>query len=295
MPTGGTFDSESFLLANALLGSNEGPAIEIPLMGGSFECVSSCSAAVVGAECGVTVTAGENLKGGLRRPQSFASQCRLDLSAGDALELGPRRRGARVYLCLGGGISPSPVLGSVSGIPVTRDFLWATDGETWRSVAQSGFYGRERYKRLATPPDSLRSRALRFLPGPQAEFFDLDGFSSTAFTVSHEIDRKGLRLNGACRGRKEEIASEPACFGAIQVTPSGAPIVVGPDGPTIGGYPKIAVVIGADLDRLAQLAPGDELRFALVSAKEAKEAWAERETRLGRVVRNLLAARVERF
>ena len=52
------------------------------------------------------------------------------------------------------------------------------------------------------------------------------------------------------------LASEPAIPGAIQIPPSGGPIVLGPDGPTIGGYPKVAVVIDADLDRLGRAGPG---------------------------------------
>ncbi|MDR7545323.1 MAG: urea amidolyase, partial [Armatimonadota bacterium] len=62
--------------------------------------------------------------------------------------------------------------------------------------------------------------------------------------------------------------------GAVQVPAEGQPIVLLADGPTTGGYPKIAWVIAADLDRLAQAAPGAALRFEAVSVAEAREAWA---------------------
>ena len=70
-----------------------------------------------------------------------------------------------------------------------------------------------------------------------------------------------------------EIPSEPATFGAIQLTPNGTPILLGPDGPTLGGYPKPAVVIRADRARAGRLMPGDPVRLLLVTWEEAKAAW----------------------
>ncbi|RYG33229.1 hypothetical protein EON81_18665, partial [bacterium] len=72
-----------------------------------------------------------------------------------------------------------------------------------------------------------------------------------------------------------EIPSEPATFGAIQLTPNGTPILLGPDGPTLGGYPKPAVVIRADRDFAGRLMPGDTVRFVLVTRAEAEAAWAK--------------------
>ncbi|MFO0939089.1 MAG: hypothetical protein U0798_21525, partial [Gemmataceae bacterium] len=80
--------------------------------------------------------------------------------------------------------------------------------------------------------------------------------------------------------RVGELSSEPVAPGAVQVTNDGQPVVLGADGQTIGGYPKVAHVIRADLDRLGQLRPGDRLRFAFVTAKEAQAAADERAKRL---------------
>lgn len=76
-------------------------------------------------------------------------------------------------------------------------------------------------------------------------------------------DRIGLRLDGPAlaRSRPDELASEPVVRGSIQVTTSGRPVILGPDHPVTGGYPVVAVVIDADLDVLAQVRPGDTVRF----------------------------------
>ena len=83
------------------------------------------------------------------------------------------------------------------------------------------------------------------------------------WTVRPDSNRIGIRLDGPPlpRRRPEELPSEPTLPGAIQVPPDGRPIVLFRDAPVTGGYPVIGVVHSAELDRLAQLRPGDELRF----------------------------------
>ncbi len=131
--------------------------------------------------------------------------------------------------------------------------------------------GRTPAPRGFDPPSSLRSERIRVLPGPQACEMDLTAFLRTQHTASTHLDRIGLRLCATPDGQvSREFPSEPQCVGAIQITPDGTPIIIGPDGPTLGGYPKIAVVISADLDRLAQVAPAQTLQFELVSLEEAQ-------------------------
>jgi allophanate hydrolase subunit 2 len=93
--------------------------------------------------------------------------------------------------------------------------------------------------------------------------------------VSTRLDRVGIRLDGHRSAHTVELPSEPACVGCIQITPDGTPIILGPDGPTIGGYPKAAVVISADLDRLGQLRPGQNVEFEAVSLDEARRLYRE--------------------
>jgi antagonist of KipI len=101
----------------------------------------------------------------------------------------------------------------------------------------------------------------------------------------------GVRLDGPpLTLPKRELVSEPVAPGAIQITNDGKPIVLGVDGQTIGGYPKIAHVILADLDVLGQLRPGDEVRFVRVTEAEAEAAAAERRAELRRWLRRIAVA-----
>jgi antagonist of KipI len=82
----------------------------------------------------------------------------------------------------------------------------------------------------------------------------------------------GYRLEGPAPALSlpRELPSAPACIGTIQLPPGGEPIVLMPDGPTVGGYPRIAVVATADLGRLAQRRPGEVVRFEAVGLAEAR-------------------------
>jgi allophanate hydrolase subunit 2 len=115
---------------------------------------------------------------------------------------------------------------------------------------------------------------VRVVPGPQAEHFDattLARFLEDRFRVAATSDRVGCRLLGEPLRHlgPAEILSDGMVPGSIQVPPDGQPIVMLNDGPTTGGYPKIATVITADLPLLAQLVPGEgELRFEAVRLED---------------------------
>src|SRR5262249_53490650 len=160
--------------------------------------------------------------------------------------------GARAYLCVAGGLQVPLILGS-----------------------RSGFEPVQRGQELDCAPSRLRGRSLhlegdnwgdepmtlRALPGPQEEGFDPSGFFGPTFTVTPASNRMGLRLRGEPLVRpSRELVSEPVGPGAVQVVNDGQCIVLGVDGQTIGGYPKVAHIIAADLDRLGQLRPGQAVR-----------------------------------
>jgi allophanate hydrolase subunit 2 len=118
---------------------------------------------------------------------------------------------------------------------------------------------------------------LRALPGAHVHWFDLEQCFGPRFAVTPTCNRMGIRLQGEPLSRpKRELVSEPVAPGAVQVVNDGQCIILGVDGQTIGGYPKVAHVIAADLDRLGQLRPGDEAVFELASRDEAEAAWGER-------------------
>jgi antagonist of KipI len=109
------------------------------------------------------------------------------------------------------------------------------------------------------------------------KFLKPTAFFAATWQVAPASNRMGLRLTGPPLERRAgELPSEAVAPGAVQVTNDGLPVVLGIDGQTIGGYPKIAHVIRADLDRLAQLRPGAEVKFVKVTPDAAEAAAAER-------------------
>ena len=120
------------------------------------------------------------------------------------------------------------------------------------------------YETVAPPPRPSPV-VLRVAPGPRISWFD--DWSRTAgitgpWTVLPASDRTGVRLSGTSLTRRAgDLPSEPTLVGAVQVPPDGQPIVLGPDCGVTGGYPVIAVVLDADLDRLFQVRPGEPVTF----------------------------------
>jgi antagonist of KipI len=190
----------------------------------------------------------------------------------------------RAYLCVPGGFVSPRILDSRSSLEPIQA------GQT-----------------LVCTPSSLPSRfladsanvtlpaqfpcVLRVLPGSQAEWFARDTISSRIFTVSGDSNRMGLRLKGEPIARPQrEMISEPVCPGVIQVANDGQCIILGVDGQTIGGYPKIAQVIRADLDYLGQLRPGDAIRFVPIDLAKAEEADRQRMAELRQWLTRLAVA-----
>jgi biotin-dependent carboxylase-like uncharacterized protein len=130
-------------------------------------------------------------------------------------------------------------------------------------------------------------KCLRVVAGPQTECFDdagLAAFFSSFYRVEAASDRRGLRLRGAAvTHRRLELPSQGVLPGAVQVPPDGQPIILGWDGPVTGGYPVIAGVIAADWPRLAQLRPGDVVRFETIEVEAAQAlavaTWSIKETK----------------
>ena len=312
VPPGGAFDRSSYELALALLGRTDGTALEIPMLGGAFELLAPDVLAVTGAPCLVCIN-----------EEAVPSNSAFPVMEGDRLEIQTANLGARTYLSSKGGWETPNVLGSVSGCvpevvmksgalirtiekvpvgdtegsPVSRSGV--TPGSPTASIRQPGgvqdaspdiFNERlkgdlsSRMRRLGFPPSSLQNREIRFVLGPQARPSDLAALGESPFRVSLASNRVGLRLEGGEFEPYEERVSEPSCVGAIQLAPSGELLVHGPDGPTVGGYPKIGVVIQADHDRLGQLRPMEEVRFTRVSLDEARVLSKEHHERLMRTV-----------
>jgi antagonist of KipI len=256
MPVGGAADRAALTLANALVGNPPtAPGLEMAFSGPTLEAAHPVAGVIFGAPFqssinGIAITPGVT----------------FTLEAGDVLRVGGTREGARAYLCVAGGFDAPEVLGSRSAL----DALKAGDVLRCRpsriAARGLGFW--------AIDPRP----ALRALLGTQADWFTAaDAFFAQSYEVSPASNRMGVRLKGEPLARKPgELVSEAVGPGAVQVANDGLPIVLGIDGQTIGGYPKVAHVIRADLDLLAQLRPGDRVHFARATPEEAEVAARER-------------------
>ena len=186
----------------------------------------------------------------------------FEAKPGDELAVGAYTRGVRLYVCVRGGIDVAPVLGSRS-----TDLLGGLGPAPLRAGDVLAV-GSEACPDMAPEPYELPERPLlRVSPGPRADWFVEDTFATlvtAAWRVRPDSNRVGIRLDGpqlrwALEG---ELESEGLVAGAMQVPPGGQPILLGPDHPTTGGYPVLAVVDVDDLWVAGQLRPGETARFA---------------------------------
>jgi biotin-dependent carboxylase-like uncharacterized protein len=249
IPTSGACDRASYALSNRLVGNAVGAAaIEVTFGGLALHADGDVVVAITGAPCsGVPLNAPSLVK------------------AGQVLRLGPPRTGLRTYVAVRGGIDVPAVLGSRS-----TDLLSGlgpaplTGGQT---LAVGGSYGPMPGVDLAPVADPSGGQiVVRVTPGPRRDWFGDAGWESLVtqtYQVSSASNRVGVRLDGSPleRARTGELASEGMALGAIQIPPSGTPVIFLADHPVTGGYPVIAYVAGADLDACAQLRPGHPVRL----------------------------------
>jgi KipI family sensor histidine kinase inhibitor len=189
----------------------------------------------------------------------------IALRAGQVLRLGVPPTGLRTYLAVRGGVAVPPVLGSRSTDVLSR--LGPAPLETG-DVLPAGPEpaGWPLVDVAPVAPPTGDPVQLRIVLGPRADWVaDPGQLARTVWTASSRSDRVGMRLDGGPLRRidRGELPSEGMARGAIQVPPGGEPVLFGADHPVTGGYPVVAVVLDADLDRAAQVRPGQQVRFRL--------------------------------
>lgn len=253
----GAADRDSLRLANRLVGNEDGAAaVEVTFGGLAVRADRDLTVAVTGAPCPATVDG-----------RGAAVNSVLRLPGGALLRLGPPERGLRSYLAVRGGIDVEPVLGSRS-----TDVLSGLGPDELRPGSLLP---------VGPPPAAFptvdvaavktcaaEELVLRIVPGPRDDWFAESALCSLlreSYEVTSESNRIGMRLDGPelPRVREEELPSEGMSLGALQIPPSGRPTLFLADHPVTGGYPVIAVVVSADVDKAAQARPGQRLRFRL--------------------------------
>ncbi len=276
----GAADTVALRLGNLLVGNPQNfPALEMTLLGGTFEFESNTLIALTGSDFEPTLD-------GMPLPMWQSKR----VLRGQVLHCSMTKEGARCYLCVQGGIITEPFLGSFS---------------THLTTSLGGFKGR---KLLAGDRLELRdvdvgdiepkkingtmveyfykkSSVFRVTAGPQYDLFDdqaIERFSNSIYLVSEDSNRMGLRLSGPPikRHATRDIVTEGVSLGAVQVPPHGEPIILFVEHQTTGGYPKIANVISADLHLVGQLRPRDEVRFQFVGMDDALSLLSDLNARL---------------
>jgi biotin-dependent carboxylase-like uncharacterized protein len=267
----GAFDRGAHRLANRLVGNDEGAAALEHLLGGlRLALPAGCWFAVTGAWGAIElVPAG----GGAARPVEPHTATLVAEPA--ELRLGPLPRGLRATVALRGGLAVPATLGSRA-----RDTLAALGPEPLAArdalplgPSPAAPVPSADLVPVDPPTDGVVELAVR--PGPRHDWFDADAWRlllTAEWAASARADRTGVRLEGPALARTpectdRELPSEGMLRGSIQVSPDGAPTVLGPDHPVTGGYPVIAVVTDASLDRLAQLRPGQPVRLRLAAGR----------------------------
>jgi biotin-dependent carboxylase-like uncharacterized protein len=275
IPPAGPADATAFRAANALVGNPLGSAcIEIVGSPFSLRCDDARMIAVAGRDVSVTV----------RGPVPAWSS--LFVRAGQTLTVRAGTGTRYAYVAVGGGIATDPVLGSRAAYPVAGIGAVLRSGDAL-PLGESAARAESAARSIAAPPYDGRVRAMA---GPHADRFASDAiarFFGEEFGIDAASDRQGVRLLGpSVAPQGGEVLTCGMVAGAVEVPRGGEPIVLLADHQTTGGYPVIATVIDADLGKVAQLAPGEAIRFYRVERAEALEALrAERRVLEGALAR----------
>jgi len=274
MPVSGAMDDYSMQVGNLLVGNEPYEAVlETTILGPSVQFNVTTMIALTGA----------NMKPQINR-RSVTMWRSILVNPGDVLTFGGLISGCRSYIALAGGIGIEAVMGSKS--TYVRGAIGGLKGEKLQTGDEFnlGFknkgLGQLGIKRI--PQESIPIYAntceVRVVLGPQDDCFTqaaIRTFFESEYDLTNEADRMGYRLAGPKieHLQSADIISDGIALGSIQVPGHGMPIIMMADRQTTGGYTKIATVISPDLAILAQLKPGDKVRFKQVSLATSHEIY----------------------
>jgi 5-oxoprolinase (ATP-hydrolysing) subunit C len=268
--TAGPMDPLAFAAANAVTEAQHGAtAIEVSLGGiGVMAEGPALTVAVAGGDFRLALG-----------DRDWIGPARLRLDPHTRLTIRPGPKGVWCYLAVAGCIAIPPALGSTA--THARSALGGLKG----NALQAGDFLPITHPQVLEPPLvaivapwlDRPGNVIRVVLGPQEDYFAADqiaAFLNGPWTISMRSDRMAYQLEGPRlrHAKGFNIVSDGIAIGAIQVPGEGQPLVLMADRQPTGGYPKIATVIGADLGKFAQLRPGTQLRFQVVSLPDAVEA-----------------------
>lgn len=275
IPTAGAMDAWALQVANLLVGNPRYVSgLEMTLQGIKAE-IYACAVLSITGGSGINTLNGKLID----------NWCTFNVEPGDVLDLGVITQGCRAYLSVSGRLDVPKVLGSDSTYVPAH-----LGGLNGRALIRDDFVFYQPITKRS-PPRHLAANliphypdvcTLRIISGLHTELFSnetLSLFYSNVYTVTAQSNRMGYRLHGCALSPEGSAAlvSDAVVFGVIQVPPDGQPIILAADHQTTGGYPVIGVVASMDFSVLAQLRPGQKIRFHPIDIQEAQELYLERE------------------
>jgi antagonist of KipI len=289
VPGGGAMDRSALRVGNALVGNDDGAAaLEATLIGPAIAFDDPTLIAITGGNLDPTID-------GEPAPM-WRAMC---VPRGATLRFGRPKVGCRAYVAIAGGVDVPLIFGSrstylraqfgghegralrVSDVLRTREP--APIAEQIAALVRAGHDEGAVAVASWSAGHTLRMRyssepVVRLIAGAHAELLAAPSRTklfSASFNVSSSSDRMGYRLEGVELPLRNpvELLSEGVAFGTMQLPPDGMPIILMADRQTTGGYPRIGEVASVDLPLIAQLKPGDRLRFRPVSVDEAQQAY----------------------
>ena len=272
LPFSGAMDNRNFVISNALVNNeyNQG-VIEFAYQGPLFE--------FNGENISFSITGDVKFKIIKKDNTIINGECYKSyiLNHKDKLDIISTNKSVYGYLAVSGGFSLDKILNSYS---------------TFSRANVGPFYGKKLFLKQKILINKINQQLqikqvkylnskieyIRILKGTNYDYFSkegIDNFLKKEFVVTKLTDRMGMRIEGPKieNIKEKNIRSEGIVKGAIQIPPDGNPIIMLSDHGTIGGYPKIGVVISADYDKLVQLVPNSKIKFKLIDLHEAEKLY----------------------
>lgn len=272
LPFSGAMDQRNFLISNSLVGNKKNePVLEIAYQGPLLKLKNDNTY--------FAITGNVNFKIKKKTSEIIDGVCykTYSLNKDDELDIISTNKSVYGYLAISGGFKVEKFMDSCS--TTTRAGVGGNNGN--KILINQKIYINN-YKDILTIKKinflNQKIEFIRILKGTNFNYFSensIQKFLSEEFTVTKLTDRMGMRLKGPRLENNKEtnIKSEGLIKGVIQVPTDGNPIIMLSDHGTIGGYPKIGVVISADYDKLVQLSPNTKIKFKLIELNEAERLF----------------------
>ena len=272
IPFSGAMDNRNFVISNALVNNEDKQGvIEFAYQGPLFE--------FNGENISFSITGDVKFKIIKKDNTIINGECYKSyiLNHKDKLDIISTNKSIYGYLAVSGGFSLDKILNSYSTF--SRANVGPYNGKKL-FLKQKIFINKRNRPLQSKQVKYLNSKIeyIRILKGTNYDYFSkegIDNFLTKEFVVTKLTDRMGMRIAGPkIQNIKEKnIRSEGIVKGTIQIPPDGNPIIMLSDHGTIGGYPKIGVVISADYDKLVQLLPNTKIKFKLIDLHEAEKLY----------------------